>query len=194
MKQFNWIEQLKENFIKENGTEPNVLLLGHAELVALYDCIEETNSNSSKVEPISPENVTFVRFNYYDPALLLRSGRYFTLFGLHIDYLTDSEGHLKSEGAELKSVSGPEVVERMQKKPPLGLRPQHVADRDRVQEIYAAIWRYTSVKQAIPLEWAQEIKQIRERNTRENWAWIESQVPHIEFTVSLSSEEKSDGI
>ena len=44
-----------------------------------------------------------------------------------------------------------------QPKPPLGLRPWHIADAERVVEILDAMKRYTAEHKPIPEEWMEEL-------------------------------------
>ena len=47
-------------------------------------------------------------------------------------------------------------------KPPLGLRPKPVADRDRAIEIIEAMHRYVVNYKPVPIEWIDELKTISE--------------------------------
>jgi hypothetical protein len=45
-------------------------------------------------------------------------------------------------------------------KPPLGLRPQYVAELQRVQEICDAIIRYKEAAQVVPGKWIEELARL----------------------------------
>lgn len=49
------------------------------------------------------------------------------------------------------------------KKPPLGLKPQRIHERQRLDEIVAAMKRYLKEDISIPSEWTQELIEIIER-------------------------------
>ncbi len=42
-------------------------------------------------------------------------------------------------------------------KPPVGLKPRHDHDTDRIKEIHAAMGRYIQEAKQIPAEWAKEL-------------------------------------
>ena len=46
------------------------------------------------------------------------------------------------------------------KKPPLGVKPRHLHDTERIDEIGEAILRYLSEDYAIPLEWVEEYNEL----------------------------------
>lgn len=52
-------------------------------------------------------------------------------------------------------------------RPPLGLRPRHIADAMRLQEIAEAIGRYIEANKGIPLEWIDEYNEIAGRLSRQ---------------------------
>lgn len=47
-----------------------------------------------------------------------------------------------------------------QEKPPLGLKPKSIHDRERAMEIIAAMERYTNANKKIPREWICEIADL----------------------------------
>ena len=51
----------------------------------------------------------------------------------------------------------------MSSKPPLGITPRWLLDEEREAEIWRAITRYTEAGYPIPMEWYQELDEIRER-------------------------------
>ena len=46
------------------------------------------------------------------------------------------------------------------KKPPLGIKPRHIVDSERINEIGEAICRYLNEDYAIPLEWIEEYNEL----------------------------------
>jgi len=48
----------------------------------------------------------------------------------------------------------------MKEKPPLGLLPQSIHDRDRAMAILAAMERYVLADKAIPQEWIDELRNL----------------------------------
>lgn len=53
-------------------------------------------------------------------------------------------------------------------KPPLGLRPREIVDRNRGVEILEACLRYMDVCKAIPDDWIHELKDINNRLQRKS--------------------------
>jgi hypothetical protein len=45
-------------------------------------------------------------------------------------------------------------------KPPLGLRPKHIADAMRAREILEALDRYVAVHKPVPVEWIDELRSL----------------------------------
>jgi hypothetical protein len=45
--------------------------------------------------------------------------------------------------------------------PPIGLRPKHIVDAERIQEIKEAIVRYVLAGKEVPQEWQQELFDLR---------------------------------
>lgn len=48
-------------------------------------------------------------------------------------------------------------------KPPLGIKPEHLAIEERIKEIQDAITRYREAKVKIPLKWIHEKRRLRDR-------------------------------
>lgn len=48
-------------------------------------------------------------------------------------------------------------------KQPLGLRPRHIVELKRVEEIEAAMKRYLEYKKPIPIEWIEEYNELTAR-------------------------------
>lgn len=48
-------------------------------------------------------------------------------------------------------------------RPPIGLRPRHIADAMRALEIDEAVARYTIDQKEVPAEWIEELREIHER-------------------------------
>lgn len=47
------------------------------------------------------------------------------------------------------------------KAPPIGLRPKHIVDAERIQEIKEAIVRYALAGMEVPIEWQKELYDLR---------------------------------
>jgi hypothetical protein len=47
-------------------------------------------------------------------------------------------------------------------KPPLGIRPKHIVNMERMQEIIEAMSRYVSERKYIPAEWFDEVRELNE--------------------------------
>lgn len=47
-------------------------------------------------------------------------------------------------------------------KPPLGLKPKSVIDKDRMYDIVSAVSRYFAANKKIPIEWIEEYNQLVE--------------------------------
>jgi hypothetical protein len=153
------IHELQREFHKKHMKEANVIILGHNQLAELHGLIDGAH------------------LKFYDPALLFQTeGKDVTVCGMYIDFLIDADGHLKMDGLKLKHVPLLELGERRKDNPPLGLRPRFVSDRNRAQEIIAAVWRYNIAGKEVPAEWHQEFKDLEQRNTPEDWEWIKSQL------------------
>ncbi len=45
-------------------------------------------------------------------------------------------------------------------KPPVGLRPKWVSDKERLNEVRSAIVRYYDAELKIPIEWVEEYNQL----------------------------------
>ncbi|CAJ0701612.1 hypothetical protein LMG19089_02882 [Ralstonia edaphis] len=45
-------------------------------------------------------------------------------------------------------------------KPPLGLKPKHIHDKERAEEILAAIDRYVAARKVVPAEWIDELRAL----------------------------------
>lgn len=52
-------------------------------------------------------------------------------------------------------------VNAVRRKPPLGLKPKWIHESNRIAEIEAAVARYSTGGQEVPLEWAQELSELR---------------------------------
>ena len=48
-------------------------------------------------------------------------------------------------------------------KPPLGVKPRHIHDVERIDDLVSAIARYISAGYAIPSEWVDELTELCER-------------------------------
>ena len=48
-------------------------------------------------------------------------------------------------------------------KQPLGLRPRHIVELKRVEEIEAAMKRYLEYRKPIPIEWIEEYNELTAR-------------------------------
>lgn len=49
-------------------------------------------------------------------------------------------------------------------KPPIGLIPKYVRDKERMIEIIDACMRYTSANKTVPLKWLEELYQLINQN------------------------------
>lgn len=64
------------------------------------------------------------------------------------------------------SVDKPSVVDELclertkRGRPPLGLKPKHIHDEERMMAIREAIKRYVEAKKQIPLEWVNEYNEL----------------------------------
>lgn len=47
-----------------------------------------------------------------------------------------------------------------QDRPPLGLRPKRISDKERIQEILEAMTRYNNQLEPIPRSWPTELEQL----------------------------------
>jgi hypothetical protein len=50
--------------------------------------------------------------------------------------------------------------QRITDRPPLGLRPKHIADACRAREVLEAIDRYMAAGKPVPAEWVDELKAL----------------------------------
>lgn len=48
--------------------------------------------------------------------------------------------------------------EEKDKKPPLGIEPRYIHEKRRIEEIFAAMRRYTLAQMVIPIEWIEELE------------------------------------
>ena len=53
-----------------------------------------------------------------------------------------------------------EEQEKQIVKPPIGLRPKWVSDKERLNEVRSAIVRYYDAELKIPIEWIEEYNQL----------------------------------
>lgn len=51
-------------------------------------------------------------------------------------------------------------------KPPLGLRPRHIAEAPRIQEIMEAATRYTEAGKQVPQDWLDELTELKAREVK----------------------------
>jgi len=50
-------------------------------------------------------------------------------------------------------------------KPPIGLRPKWVSDKERLNEVRSAIVRYYDAELKIPIEWIEEYNHLTDSNS-----------------------------
>ena len=55
-------------------------------------------------------------------------------------------------------------------KPPIGLRPKWVSDKERLNEVRSAIVRYYDAELKIPVEWIEEYNQLID-STKVQYYW-----------------------
>lgn len=53
------------------------------------------------------------------------------------------------------------VLQDLQARPPLGLQPRHIWEMQRLEQIGAAIERYTDAQKQVPTEWFAEHEELR---------------------------------
>lgn len=51
-------------------------------------------------------------------------------------------------------------------KPPLGLKPRHIHDSERIDEILCAIERYIDASMPIPKSWVNELRDLLKANLK----------------------------
>lgn len=106
------------------------------------------------------EWVAGARVHYTDAKFLYAD----TLYGPNrrISFGNDDAVFDASEAVEHFVLDGTLVPSLRGQKPPLGLRPRSTVCEQRIDEIYAAINRYSAAKVMIPLEWIEELAALNE--------------------------------
>ena len=93
-------------------------------------------------------------------------GTYESYLKIYGKEVTDMDSELSWVGYSLEKSFLPADMSKCPSmppvKPPLSLRPKHIVDRERMQEILEAMQRYVAEGKKIPAEWLGELDDLNE--------------------------------